>query len=250
MERLAVQAEQARASAAATQAQGRAVLLARMLAVRYPGLRGAELADTLPLPPETAAPAGDAVRRILDDNHELELAEAQAVLARQQAERTALNRRADPTVGVRATRERGGQEKVLGVFVTVPLGQAGRQADTARALAEADQADQRLQQTRRRVEAEAQRVAQAAQDAQLNWRQMEAARQHTQASADLQARAWRLGESPLIEVLQARRLAQEATLAAETARIDALAAQARLLLDQHRLWAAEEEDEPAPAPRP
>ncbi len=245
MERLAVQAEQARASAAATQAQNRAALLARTLAVRYPGLQGVALAAALPAPPETATPADHAVQRILDDNHELELAEAQAALARRQAERTALDRRADPTVGVRAARERGGQERVLGVFVTVPLGQAGRQADAARALAEADQAEQRLQQTRRRVQAQAQRVAQAAPDALLNWRQLDAARQHTQASADLQVRAWRLGESPLAEVLQARRLAQEATLAAETARVDALAAQARLLLDQHQLWAPEH-DAPAP----
>lgn len=64
----------------------------------------------------------DWVTRILADNHELELAEALAQQARQRAQRSALEQRADPTLGVRATRERSGQEQVLGVYVSLPLG--------------------------------------------------------------------------------------------------------------------------------
>jgi cobalt-zinc-cadmium efflux system outer membrane protein len=50
------------------------------------------------------------------------------------------------------------------------------------------------------------------------------------------SRAYELGESPLSDTLLARRQALEALSAAEQAQIDALEAQARLLLDMHAIW--------------
>lgn len=239
LEVLAAQAEQARAEAGAAQARTRADALARTLARRYPGLPAPALqAGEGPVEPgPVPATAQEWVTRILADNHELELAEALAQQARQRAERSALDQRGDPTLGVRATRESGGQEQVLGVYASLPLGGAGRQADLAVALAEADRAQQQLAQTRQSVEVEAWRAATAAFDSRATWQRLEAAREHTQRSAELQARAYRLGESSLAEVLQARRGALEAALVAETARLEALQSHARLLLDTHQLWA-------------
>lgn len=236
---LAAQADQARTDAAAAQAQARAQSLARTLARRYPGLPSLPPASAIgqALPDPLAPSVQDWVTRILADNHELELAEALAQQARQRAGRSALEQRADPTLGVRATRERNGQEQVLGVYVSLPLGGAGRQADVALALAEAGRAQQHLAQTRLAVETEAWRAATAAQESRATWQRLDAACESIQRSADLQARAYSLGETALTEVLQARRGALEAALVAETARLEALQSHARLLLDTHQLWA-------------
>ena len=55
-------------------------------------------------------------------------------------------------------------------------------------------------------------------------------------SADMLARAYQLGEGSLNDLLAARRLANEAQLAAHQQQLDALYLRYRLLLDTHRLW--------------
>ncbi len=50
------------------------------------------------------------------------------------------------------------------------------------------------------------------------------------------ARAYQLGEGSLNDLLAARRLANEAQLAAHQQQLDALYLRYRLLLDTHRLW--------------
>ena len=246
LEWLATQAEHARVQAQARRAEAQDTLGRQGLLRRYPGLP--DPASLLPpddAPWPAGAPGGDArgpddatawVARILDDNHELELAEAQAGQARLQAERTHLERTPDPTVGVRATRERGGQEHVLGVYLSLPLGSAGRRADAQVALAQAEVARQDLASTRQRVEAEAWRVVGEAAQARATLAQQRRALAYSEKSAALQARAYALGESGLGDWLLAQRGALDARLAAETAALDAQQAQARMLLDAHRMW--------------
>lgn len=55
------------------------------------------------------------------------------------------------------------------------------------------------------------------------------------------ARAYRLGEGSLNDWLAARRLANEAQLAARLSQLEALELRYRLLLDAHRLWNPGEE---------
>ena len=50
------------------------------------------------------------------------------------------------------------------------------------------------------------------------------------------ARAYQLGEGSLNDLLTARRLANEAQLAARLSQLDALELRYRLLLDAHRIW--------------
>ena len=59
--------------------------------------------------------------------------------------------------------------------------------------------------------------------------------------AQLTAKAYALGELTLTEALQARRNALEAHLGAQAARWDTQEALARVLVDAHQLWPAEED---------
>ncbi|WP_404300198.1 TolC family protein [Alicycliphilus denitrificans] len=244
---LAANAERARVQAQATRTRAQAELRRYSLLRRYPGL--ADPADLLAARPPNAwlapAPLADGtdsasasswVERMLDDNHELERAQVRAEQARLQAERARLERQPDATVGVRATRERGGQEQVLGVYLSLPLGGAGRAADARAALAQADIADQDLAQTHQRVQAEAWRTASEAQQTLATLVSQRHALEQLEKNAALQERAYALGESPLVDLLLAQRGALEAQLMAETSALDAMQAQARMLLDAHRLW--------------
>ncbi|HNZ89731.1 MAG TPA: TolC family protein [Acidovorax sp.] len=245
LELLAAQAEAARIEALAARAQGQAQLRLQALQRLYPGL-------PTPVDLATAAPpAADAdtapiaawdtahwTAQILADNHELELAQAKAQQARLQAQRTALEQRGDPTVGLRASRERGGQERVLGVYLSVPLGHAGRRADAQAALAQAEMAEQELAHQRARIEAEAWRTAAEVEQARQTRVQLQRAQAQIARSAVLQSRAYALGESPLADLLLARRNALEAQLAADGAVLDEMQSHAKLLLDAHQLWQA------------
>ncbi len=244
LELLAAQAEAARVDALAARAQGQLQVRLQALERLYPGLpKPLDMGATgSPLwsaaPPAADFTAAQWATKILDYNHELELAQAKAEQARLQAQRATLERRGDPTVGVRASRERGGQERVLGVYVSIPLGSAGRRADAQAALAQADMAEQELAQKRVRIEADAWRTASELEQARHTREQLQRAQAQIERSAQLQARAYTLGESPLVDLLLARRNALEAQLAADSAALDEQQSYARLLLDSHSLWAA------------
>lgn len=245
LEVLAAQAEAARVDALAARARGNAQVQLQALQRMYPGLPQPVDLGALPNPDGRVASApADGLEtarwaaQILADNHEFELAQATAEQARLQAQRTMLERWGDPTVGVRASQERGGQERVLGMYVSIPLGSAGRRADAQAALAQADMAEQDLAQKRVRIETDAWRVASEALQARHTRGQLQRAQTQIELSAALQARAYALGESPLADLLTARRNALEARLAADSATLDEMQAMARLLLDSHSLWRA------------
>ncbi|MBS1138409.1 MAG: outer rane efflux protein, partial [Proteobacteria bacterium] len=75
-----------------------------------------------------------------------------------------------------------------------------------------------------------------AQSAYDNWHNLRAAAERVDASANLTARAYALGEGGITDVLNARRQALEGRLAATVAQIDAVESRYRLLLDSHQLW--------------
>jgi outer membrane protein TolC len=240
IDQLMAQAELDRAQAAEQLARGREQMQRQELLKRYPGLAvdaapaATAQVPTLPSPPQ------DWLQRIVADNHEIELAEAEARQARLRSERARLDTRPDPLLGVRAARERGGQENVVGVYVTIPLPGAWREGEQRAMLAQADAAEQRLADTRRRVEAAAQRVVLQASHAVAAAQRQSAVQQALAGVAQLSAKAYGLGEVTLTEALQARRTALDAALAAEAARWDAQEAVTRVLVDAHRLWAAED----------
>ncbi len=121
MDQLMAQAELDRAQASAQQARSREQMLRQELLKRYPGIALSEtVAASSPDQVQLAGEPATWLQRILADNHEIELAEAEARQARLQSERARLETRPDPLLGVRAARERGGQENVVGVYEMAP----------------------------------------------------------------------------------------------------------------------------------
>lgn len=243
LERLQADAALAQASAQLAQAEGRTRVAAERLRRHYPTL-------TLPGSVPEIAPAAldggadDWVEAVLQHNHELGLARAESARARIGASRSEAERRPDPSIGVRLARERSGEERLLGVSLSIPLPGEGRRADSDAALADARASAHREAGVRRRVEAEAAAQYQRAVSARAGWHSQQSAAEALSGSADLMERAWQLGEGTLADTLAARRLAHEARLAAQLARLDASEARYRLLLDAHQLWAVDEDEHP------
>jgi outer membrane protein, heavy metal efflux system len=243
MDLLMTQAERDRVQASLAQAQGRAQVQMQELQKRFPGLvltAEPPAIAGVPLSLMSTESATSWVARIVDDNHEVELAQAEARMARLQSERAQLDSRPDPLLGVRTANERGGQENIVGVYVTIPLTGAYRAAEQRATLALAEAAEQRLNLTRQKVEAMAQRVVLQAEQHQAAWQRLQAVQVAMDEVAQLAIKAYGLGELTLTEALQARRAALEAALAADAARWDALESVARVLVDAHQLWAADE----------
>ncbi|HEU4842770.1 MAG TPA: TolC family protein [Burkholderiaceae bacterium] len=238
LEQLQAETEQSRVAAQLQQARQRGALAQQLLRSNYPGLPPAPAAS-LPVPPEPDGTPDGWIARIVGHNHELELAESEARLASQQARRSGSERMPDPTLSVRASRERGGQERVLGVMLSMPLPGAARKAETRAASARAEQAKERLDMARIRVDAAARRVVLEGAHSRQIWQTLQGMAQQSERQAALTMKAYAAGEVSLSEALLARRQALEAALAAQSAQLEALQAYARLKLDAHLLWAFE-----------
>lgn len=179
--------------------------------------------------------------RILAHSHELALASGGARRGRLLAQRLDAERLPDPTVGLSYGSERDGQERIVGLQLTIPLPGGGRAASVRAGAAEAEAAGAREALVLARVEAEAQRTVRQAQSSREQWlRQADVARRMDD-NVRLLEKAWRLGEGQFAELQNARRQAIEARLAATQARLDASEARYRLLLDAHQLWNTEGE---------
>ena len=241
LERLQADAALAQAEAQVAQAQGRAQVAAESLRRLYPTLTLPAPATDRP-PPAVDGDAAGWIATILEHNHELGVARAESTRARVQASRADAELRPDPSVGVRMARDRDGEERILGLTVSVPLSGAGRRADADAALALAEAGSWREAAVLRKVEAEAAALHRRARASHAGWQSQQLAADALTQSADLTERAWQLGEGSLAETLTARRLAHEARLAARLAGLDASEARYRLLLDAHQLWPLDMDD--------
>lgn len=203
---------------------------------RYPGLalsdRPGPVAD-----PSTPAPGWRHWRdQVVAVSHEVTLARGRAELEGGRAERARLERRASPTVGLRALSERGGDETALGVFVSVPIGGGARRAvaEEAAGLAIAAEAD--AEAVRIEVDRHAHVLSARAEALASAWA---LARQALEAQREEVARleeGRRLGGVALAPLLAARRRARDAAIAEVESRVAATGATARLLLDAHAFW--------------
>lgn len=238
------QAALAQAQAQAEAAAARAVQQRRRLDTLYPGLPTVAQAapDGAALPPPPAAAAADAGLVALVDAqlaHDADLAQARreaaalrALAAQEQAEA-----RPDPSVGVRMGSSRGGNERMLGVVLSVPFGGPARQAGAEAAALRASAAERQADELARQLQAEAaHRVLARDAAAATHQRQREAAQRLTEV-ADTLARGFALGEGSLSDLLAARRLAHEQALAAAQAAIELRLAALRLQLETGTLWA-------------
>ena len=232
---LQAETEQRRVLALLQQARQRSEQSLTLLAISYPGLPRPQ-ADTLPLPQAGSEDASSWAERIVHDNHELQLAQAEADLYAMRASRLASDAMPDPTLSLRAARERDGQERVFGVSLSFPLPGAGRAADRSAAAIKASMARERVAQTQLRVALAARRAASDSVHSHAIWTTLQEVQQQTIHQAELMQRAYQAGECTLAVALAGRRQALDAALTAQTAQIEALAAQARLQLDAHAIW--------------
>lgn len=234
-----------RDAAVAAEARARSAVEAAVLRVQEARLALALRYPDLPLPaqaPVIAPPDDDAVdweawaKRVVDVSHDITLAEGRAALAERRAERARLDRRADPSVGVRAMSERGGEDTVLGVFFSVPLGAGPRRAvaEEEAGLVAASWADASASRTE--VTLQARTLARRAALQADAWTLADAAARAQAQEAVRLARGHALAGVDLADLLAARRRATEAAMAEVEARTLAFSAAARLLLDAHAYW--------------
>ena len=235
LELLQADTEQRRVLALLQQARQRSEQTLTLLAVSYPGLPRPQ-ADAQPPPLSSGEAVSGWVQRIEHDNHELQLAQAEAELYAMRVRRQASDAMPDPTLALRAARERDGQERVFGVSLSFPLPGAGRAADRSAAAIQAAMARERVAQTQLRVALAARRAANDSVHTREIWSTLQEVQQQAARQADLMLRAYEAGECPLAEALAGRRQALDAALTAQTAQIEALAALARLQLDAHAIW--------------
>lgn len=173
---------------------------------------------------------------ILNDNHELEMVRSESRIQQMLAKRSRADRLPDPTVGLRYSNEMSGNEKVAGVYLSIPLSFGVRGANAENAQYQAQIAGDRESALQRRLEADIYAAHTQAISSYLIWLQAKEAASSIRQNADLLSRAYSLGEISLSETLIARRLALESSLSENLMRMDANEARYRLLLDAHQLW--------------
>lgn len=238
------QAAAAQASVSWHQAQLRAQLAGSDLTRNYPAI---QLTPTI-LPATPQAIEHDFAywkARILDDNHELAMVQEHSHVQHLLAQRSRADLLPDPVVGLRYSSESAGNEKVTGVYVSVPLSFGHRNATADVVQQQAEMAADQEAFVRRRLESDIYAAHLQAAKGFETWQQAQLAALAIRNNAELVARAYRLGESSLSDSLTARRIALESSLTETLARLDANEARYRLMLDAHQLWPIEEADDTA-----
>ena len=178
---------------------------------------------------------------VLSDNHELGMAQSENRVQQLLAKRNRADRVPDPTVGLRYSNEKDGEEKVAGIYVSVPISFGLRGANAEIASQHAEMSRQRELALRRRLEGDIYAAHTRAVSNFAIWQQSQQAAKSMRDNAELMARAYKLGESSLSDVLNARRFSLESSLADTLAQLDANEARYRLLLDAHQLWQLEDQ---------
>ena len=249
-------AERERLAAESALAQSQAALLRAQSTQAQAELAWRSVFPSLPLPERDAGNAyappalsGDDeawVELIVARSHEVGASEALARQKDAQARRARADRVPDPTVGIRMLNDLGGRERAYGVVLGIPLGGSYRQAEAARAGADALSAEADLAVVRRDIEQGARIVVASARAGRAIWLSQHEALQAASASAAKAARAYALGEAGIAELLAARRTEQEAMLAERQAAIDALEAVTRVQVDAHAIWHRHDGDDAPP----
>jgi outer membrane protein TolC len=162
------------------------------------------------------------------------------------AQRSRADQMPDPTVGLRYSNEMAGNEKVAGVYISIPLSFGHRSAVAEGVAQQAAIAADQEAFVKRRLEGDIYAAHTQAVKSFDTWQQAHEAALAIRSNAELVGKAYSLGESSLSDSLTARRFALESSLAENLAQLDANEARYRLLLDAHQLWPLDEHDEASP----
>jgi outer membrane protein, heavy metal efflux system len=209
------------------------------LRVRFPGAQLLTQTMGEPLPP--AVPEAQWLQRVLKTADPLQIAQGQLRKAQLTASRANADRVPDPTIGIYAAAEASRKERIVGISLSIPLGGSYRKERVSQALQEVEVARAGVQRQERELQS---KVAESYADATghlTRWKLAEQGATATAESTRLSQRAYTLGEADLQSLLVARRQLLEASRAVLDARIEALRANYRLLVDAHLIWDLEHE---------
>ncbi|MDH2915971.1 MAG: TolC family protein, partial [Gallionella sp.] len=229
MELNQVNAVTALAGIASQQARLRAELAANELSRQFSAIKLPQIVQTTE-PQPISGELAHWRQTILRHNHELGLIEAETRMQSKLAERARADRIPDPTLGVRYASQLNNNQKISGVYFSLPLPSGHRSSTAESATLSAQIANDREQAVRARLDADIFTAYTKAVNSYQIWQQARDAAIALRQNAELVARAYGLGESSLGETLVARRQALESSLAESIARLDANEARYRLLL--------------------
>jgi hypothetical protein len=208
----------------------------------FPGLDTAQAPlAVLPDPPRLEGADEVWIKRIVAENHEIELAQARAAEAQLALERAGRDRIGDPTVGLAYSKSIDGNIDLLRLRIAMPIGFVGRDAEVALARSAATRANSALTQAHASVESAARTDLLNARSSWRQWERLANVARLSQAAADGVARAYAVGEVGIAEVLAARRQAQDSQLQSVTALLTAHETYSSLRLDANEIWSLEEE---------
>lgn len=204
------------------------------LRVRYPQLPLAARALSEPLPlehdemqwREQIAAGSDALRAAQQALRKAELTAA----------RVKADRMPDPTVGVFTSSEAFRSERVIGLSLSIPLGGNYREQGAREALQQVEIARAGVERQQRELDVQVATQVSEATSSFERWQLAESSATVARESTRLTQRAFSLGEVDLQALLLVRRQAADAVNAALAARVDALRARYRLLVDARQLW--------------
>lgn len=177
--------------------------------------------------------------RILSESDELKIVQAQTQKIMMQQERVRLDKIPDPTFGVFTASEVGGQERITGISISIPIpsGQRSKRADIA--VHHSEKARQNLENTKRQLQAEIEGVIANAMGNYESFMIAEEGNLAMQNSAQLIQKAYSLGEVDLQSLLTATRLANSSSQNTLSAQVAAIKAYYLLLIDAHLVWNVE-----------
>jgi len=178
---------------------------------------------------------------ILGESDELRIAKEELRQAELSAARARADRVADPTLGVHSTSERAGAERIVGLTLSMPIGGVARGSQEREAFQQAEAARAAVMRKQRELEAEIASNQADATGSVERWRFADQALAAGRNNVQLTQRAYSLGEADLQTLFLARRQAVDAALGAAQARLDALRARYRLLVDAHLIWGLDHE---------
>ena len=198
------------------------------------------LPATLPDPPQIDEGDEVWIKRIVAENHEIELAQSRADQAQLLVQRAGLDRIADPTLGLAYSKSIDGNIDMLRLRIAIPLGYAARDADVALARSSAKRAQAAVLQAHASVEAAARTDLLNAHSSYRQWQRLSQVARQSQNVADSMAKAYAAGEAGIAALLRAQRQAQEAQMQSLSALLNAHETYARLRLDAHEILTLEE----------
>ncbi len=243
LEQAQAQAELDRVRAQLSQAEQAARSAILTLQQEFPDINPPVAQLTLDTPIALQGSDEEWLTRIMGENHEIKLAEGEAALAKLKSDRASQERLPDPTIGVHYSDNKDGDQRLLGLTVTMPLGGSARRSDYAIARSSASIAAQNARAARLKVDSDGRHDLLNARTAYTQWQRMQSISELSQRNAELVQRGYSLGEFSYTELQSARRQALEAAAAAQTTQLAALQAHARLLIDAHMLWVPEEHED-------